>query len=269
MEGKVELSLTENGEKDFSLNYKILSAIHVKMDVPDVGMVELSTDMAEDAAMLHIDGQSKILQVALDFNPATLSLPFASVFEDAQNASGDLIVELGGLEGGFQVGANDQDFTITGLGLGDTTSRFRHDDTQLLTLDINPDNARHVNVNVSAAGEMPTISLDPGAEIRLYTNLGHMDQYLPEDKEPAPAELCDQTYTLTFFAQNGPATLMPVEGSEGQDGAVKIVDGTLSLCTTAMGECFVVDEGQCFAPMDDCEPQTNGVVECMAAFDCQ
>ncbi len=269
MEGQVEISLTENGEKDFSIDYKILSALHVKMDVPDVGMVELTTDQAQNAATLEIDGQAKVVHVAIDLNAATASVPFASLFDDEpQNATGNLIVELAGLEGGFQVGADDQEFTITGLGLGDSTSRIRHDDIDLLTLDINPDNARHMDVNVSATGEMPVISLDPGAEIRLYTNLGHIDQFLAQDEEPAPAELRDQTYTLSFFAPSTASSLTPVQGDEQQADAVKVLSGTLSLSSTALEQAFVVQQGQCFAPVEDCEPEVNGVIECMAAFDC-
>ncbi len=267
MVGKLSVRLEKDEPGDFSLRVAIEKDIRIVMEVPEgQGMLELNIAKAEEAFSIRVVEADEILAAMVALNPMSLILPFAEV---QASGDGDLKVEVSGLKGILLVSGPNDLFPLIGLGLGNDTSRILHNDEVILSVDLNAIQERQLDLFVNAEGDLPIFALDPGVLLQAYVNFGHLDAYLEEGEEPAPPELCDQTYTLSFFADQTPAQIRPVEADENQGGAIEIVAGSLQIRSDAMETTLDAEAGQCLFPIDECEAVQNSIIECWHVSSCR
>ncbi|MBN2496145.1 MAG: hypothetical protein JXR96_16250 [Deltaproteobacteria bacterium] len=267
-EGRLSISLTRNGEQDFTLEQEIAEAIQVRMHTPDGGAIELEVEAAAPAAMLRIQGLAERIEAGVDANRVQLSLPFGEIFDSGEGA---LIVDLAGLEAGLELSAGDPVVHLTGLGLGEGTSRVSHDSAELLSVDLLAGDGRHFEAEISAdASGMPLVDVSPGVLAQVYVDIGHLDPYLdPGEEEPAPPELCDQTYEIELIpGGDGHTQLLPIEGDDVDPDMLKVVAGGLRLGSTAAESDFEAEAGECIAPAETCPDGAHELIDCLETRAC-
>jgi hypothetical protein len=260
MDGKFSLSLIRTEAGKFTLQNSILTDVRVLMPLPEEGNLEINIEQANPLGTLVIDGTNEQIEASWDLNRVDVSFPFGSRFE---SGTGNFLIEIAGIEGHLAASVADDTVRLTGLGLGDTTSRVLHDQVVLASVDLNPDSGRHFDLSVSPVGDMPLFSFSD-LSLDVFVNLGHLDPYLGVDEEPAPFELRDQTYRLQLVD----AGLLPVEGPEEQEDMLKVLTGSLSLSSTASEATIEAQAGQCLMRAEACPEEAHAVLECMSVFDC-
>jgi hypothetical protein len=267
MEGRLSIALQENGEQDFTLSNSIDEDVHLRVANDNGENIDIQAAKAAPLVSLQLKGLEKTAIFGVDLNEVLVNLPLSDIYN---SATGKLIIDLAGLEGGIEISEAAEELTLKGFGLGSKQSSIKHDDTSIVAIDINPDADRHMDISVTAENELPLISIEPGLLLQLYVNLGHLDQYLEEDEDPAPKELSDQTYTFTMAGDNDLFQFTLVDTDT--DDALKVVLGSLRIESDMVNTSFQADAGQCIMPLEACEENNpdlvNAIIECLEATTC-
>jgi hypothetical protein len=235
MEGVFMVSLTKNGEQDFTLESSVKETIRVETDGED-GPVSFSTGAKDPWFSTRIQGKEKTLTVDLDLGPTDLRFPYRATLSETGSAGQEMALHLGGLSGSVVLNEGAVSLDVTHLGLGDDSTTLSLDGTDLLTLDLNPDSGRHFDVGLSmGADHQLQIKVTP--EFDLTADFFY--QPLQADSDVViPAYAVDSTYRFQFTGDS--PTLEPASNG------FKVVSGTLRLENAAHGDqAVVVEAGRC------------------------
>jgi hypothetical protein len=256
--GVVELRLVEHAARDYSLEVNVLEAIETQIDSEGQSLTA-SLAASSPAWNVSIDGNSQTLSAGIDLGALRISGPlraFASLFEgdDEELAPGDafapsieeeetprrvyrgaLELFLAGLSGTVSYTANTDVLAFDDLGYGDATSTIKHDGNTLLSLDLNANAGRHVNLRVSPAPDGGAqVSITPSFDLQLAFAFHHIADQFEELSE----SLLDSTLRV-WFEGNAPTLHVG-------DERFQVTSGTLHVESSANPEANVtVEAGMC------------------------
>lgn len=269
LDGVIELALVENAARDYSIELRVLEALHVLVADGDE-QVSASLARSVPALSLRADGNEQRLTASVDLGTFQMQGPFALFAEmfGGEPESGDFVglpapdgsgqlpeptpapereyhgtldIFLAGLSGTMSYVAGQDVLDITNLGLGDATSRIALDGNTLLGIDMNAAHGRRVNVVVEprAEGEGATVKVEPSFELAVELAFHNIADQIDDIAE----YLLDNTIRVAF---EGDAPTL-----EMSDEAVRVASGTLALETTnAPADDVMVVAGQCLVEVE-------------------
>ncbi len=243
LEGVVAVSLVVNGPQDVSFEIAVREAVRVEANTSD-GRISFSTDAKDPLASLRIEVAARRLTALFDLGRTRLSLP-NQMNDEGSLATGTWSIDWRGLS--FTATAQDgaDEIVISNIGLGDDTSTIKLDDTQLVGIDLNPNDGRRFTMTLrpDPAGGLPIVTFEPGFELLVDVFL----QPLADAGDAIDPWLLDDSYRIAL-AGDAPATqsIAPDEVT-GTPGALRIARGALAIesdtasITVAAGQCLLAD----------------------------
>ena len=243
LEGVVAFSLVVNGPDDVSFQLAVREAARVEANTAD-GRISFSTDARDPLASLRIEVAARRLTALFDLGRTQLSMP-NQMNDEASLAGGTWSIDWRGLS--FTATAQDgaDEIVIDNIGLGDDTSTIKLDGTQLVGIDLNPNDGRRAKLTLrpDPAGGLPIATFEPGLEILIDVFL----QPLADAGDLVDPWLLDDSYRIALSG-DAPAT-QSIEPDElaGTPGALRIARGQLAIesdtasITVATGQCLLAD----------------------------
>ncbi len=191
MSGKVALSVISLAQDRFELRFSVLESVDLVTGGPEG--VSLEVARAAPAFTAIVDGASRSVSLeaslgAADFAGPAWALDFRDVaidcydddpdcLEETEELEGRIALHLGGLRGTttLQVGPGADVLQLLGFGLGDTTSSVTLDGAPLVSLDLNANHGRQVDLTIARdRNGFTTLQATPALEIELglqFSNL--------------------------------------------------------------------------------------------------
>ena len=259
--GVVAATLTRHGDKDVSVALAVRETIEVAA-ATDEGDVSFELAASDPLVMARANGVAKTLQVVLDVGRLKAAAPL-SAFAD-YGADQTVALDLGGLSGDITLSDADS-FTFKNIGWGDTQSKLTLDGVPLLTLDVNADHGRRLDVTLRADGDnFPLVEVSPVLDVIFGA---HLQALVDAGAQDIESFLSDETYRVTL--DGTAATVQPVVDADTGAGAVAIRSGRLTLSSTEAAIDVVVDAGQCLVGVDEPASSSHPVLGHFASATCQ
>lgn len=241
--GRLELKLQRNGDHDFTLSQSNLAAIDFKLVDANGVVRSYVSDSKSPVYSLRIEGPARKATVVMD-QPRTeahaLSTDYGGSSIAISNPDGGITyqnvpavpvaMKLSGLSAQLVV-QDGKDPQLTHVGLGDDQSSITYDGHPLVTVDLNRSMGRHFDVAIKPSSTGLRLDVTPGIELIVHT----VFSVLPAVYK-ANAAYADTTFTASFKASSGPASVDFVNGTANSSSAVRISAGTLTLSSTQPGE---------------------------------
>ncbi len=241
--GRLEASLSRVSARHYQAALAVTEDIAVELP----GRYALSIGAAP---LLSVDvdaGAERVeATVAVDWVSATLPAPALDFLFDGLLEDGVAQVELGGLTAHAVLANADQNLTITGLGLGQTTTTLSLDGTQLIALDLNATFGRQLDLTVSAGDDRIGFAFSPAVTVAA----GLFLQPLLDRGQDVPAWALDSTSEVRFTATSGPPALSI------STERTRVDNGTLVFSSSEMASPVSVDAGLCIEA-NDTEDQSH------------
>ncbi len=239
--GKVEIKLQRNGDHDFTLSYSNLAAISARYSDASGHVRTWNAEAKSPVASVRVEGLAKKLTALLDEGSLEVSGP-SSDFGYTYYTSGSggsssqalPSVPMSFFLGGLSAQLNLQDGkspTLTRLGLGSKQSTITYDGKKLLAVDLNASMGHQFDVTGKTVGSGMRLDFSPGVEAVVYTGFAA----LPSQAN-ANANFLDATYTGSFKASSGPASLQVTPSTGTTSSSTKILSGVLRLASSQAGQ---------------------------------
>lgn len=274
--GRVELKLLRHGDHDFTVSYSNLAPIDVKYT--DAAGVQRSwtSEARTPVASVRVEGPARKLTVLVDqgrLEGRGLSTDYYYGGSSVSSVDGGstyvpptpapISYLLAGLSAELNL-AEGKDPTLTRVGLGDQQSSITWDGRKLLSVDLNATMGRHFDVAWKPVGAGARLDFTPGVEAAVYLGFAA----LPADAKADPSFL-DTTFTGSFKAASGPASMELVPSTANTSGSVRIVAGTLSLSSSQPGQApRQFTAGTCLAGRSSSVDGGNPVLDVFSAVAC-
>jgi hypothetical protein len=246
LEGVVAASLQRDGEAAATVVLSIREDVAVEATTED-GAVSFEAAARQPLARLSIDAIARHLELQANAGPVLASVPWG-LFEEDTEIGGTLHVDLAGATGTLVLDDDDRAVTLTGVGLGESTSRITLDDQVLWAIDVNPEEGRTFDMTVTPGDGGATLAIEPGLHVVTTVDMRPITESWDEVD---PAQDGD-TYEIVFDGDHPAAET--IDGDETHDGALRVTSGRLRLSATGAtpidveaGECLVdseVEEGE-------------------------
>lgn len=288
MTGRVRVSLTKNGERDFTATAAVLAAIRVTSTNADVPY-DVSIAAAPNAGTLHIDGDAEELTGSTDLGAILLELPLDELFSsdsaptncttgpdgmvtcdppvETTPVTGTMRFSVAALTGSIVARGADDSVELTGVGFGPDALRLTADGAPLFALDLNASAGRSADLTLR--------SVDGGLSVQATPRLELAASFDFASAEARGAEVTSwmRDDDLSFSLSGGAMPLMvlqdlggdarsdPIPPPGGGGGGAplppeepsviaRVVSGTLSIGSRAAGRTVIVPAGQCLSQSD-------------------
>jgi hypothetical protein len=238
--GRVRLALHRLGARHYAADLAVTQDIAIHHS-DSQGTYDVAI---ESATLIAVDADAAVesLVVTLAVDRVSASLPanaFDFLFEQSLGG-GTATLELSGLTGSVDLANLENELTAIGLGLGQTTSSFSLDGADLLTVDVNENLGRELDLMITATDARYDVTVTPGATLSAHLFL----QPLADRGHEVPAWALDSQNDASFTAAQGTPALSLT------DDQVRIEIGTLRLESSASSAPVVIDAGMCVAADD-------------------
>ncbi len=257
--GRVKLALKKNAVNNYTAALSVIEAVHLVLKM-DGDEISFQLGASDPTLAITADGDAKALSLDVDVAAIDLALP-GSVFagetcewdpetgeeycETDDSMSGDLDVHLGGASASMALTTEDDDsFTVTNAGLGDTTTTVKYDGQQIIGVDLNPAHGRRLDLSIASLEDVMELAVDPALVLKVALSLANA----PDMAEDAPPFMLDEEMTLSLTGSN-PTVAM------GDDG-MRVVSGTLMMSSTSLDD-VVVEAGMCMEVVEDAESEES------------
>lgn len=255
LDGELGLELVRNAENNYSVRFNVLRDLIIAAGEPD-NQFEVMVARSTPTLELNLNGDAQSVTGTINYGAINLVAPLAAFMDDeeydefgqplpAKTYTGMIDAVLGGLNGTLTYDGPSDMLTFTGLGLGDVSTTVKHDGNTLLSLDVNPEDGRRVDLGISSSDDGTELTFSPTLDVRLGLHFTHVQDQVSD----IPAALLDDTIRLWF------------EGSEPSvkvsDSAVQVVTGTMHLDSASEGSGVSVDAGMCLLEIDDETSETE------------
>jgi hypothetical protein len=244
LEGVVAFSLVVNGPEDISFEIAVRESVRVEANTAD-GRISFSTEAKEPLASLRIEVAVRRLTALFDLGRTQLSMP-NQMNDESSLAAGIWSIDWRGLS--FTATAQDgaDEIVIDNIGLGDDTSTIKLDDTQLIGVDLNPNDGRRYTMTLrpDPAGGLPIVTFEPGVELLIDVFL----QPLADAGDLIDPWLLDDSYRIALTGDAPATQSIAPDDVAGTPGALRIARGTLAIesetasVTVSAGQCLLADE---------------------------
>lgn len=244
LEGVFAATVRRDGDSAATLSLAVREDVWVQVGTED-GDVSVEVAAAEPLARLSLDAIARHLEAEANAGPISASLPWTLLESDSEGSAirGTLHVDIAGATGTAVLDDDEESVVLTGLGLGDSTSRVTLDDQVLWSMDVNADHGRTFDLTVTPADGGATLVVDPALQVAVTMDM----RPVTESGDTVDPAQDGDTYELVFDGES--PTAQVIEGDETQDGALRIVSGHLHMAATGVPS-IDVDAGQCLLSSD-------------------
>ena len=252
MEGRVRGELRRHGANKMEASVSVLQA--VKVEEGDFRLM-----VAKAAPMLSVtaDGVAKSVTAVSNLGVVDLSLPSHEIHYYGSGEYSGAEVErtteltyglhLAGLTGEAVFDAVAETITLTGVGLGTSTTTASIDGDQILGIDLNAQSGRTFDATLSydAAADSVDVAVSPVFDLKtVWALLAAKDKLADVDDY-----LLDEVLRITL---GGTAPKLRVD----EDG-VEVLTGKLTLRSKSANVTHTVDAGMCLLADDTTSPDVS------------
>jgi hypothetical protein len=268
LEGKLEWRLTKNGDHDFTMSYAVLWGVKVAWNDASGKEISFSTASTNPLASLRVEAPKKRVTVELNVGETKYTAPFA----DATNASNPLngqpqALLLSGLTAKL-VAEEGKDVLIDNLGLGGGQSSLKIGDQTAVTVDLNKDSWRHLDMKLSRDDQgRVVVTMNPELDVivgAFYSVLRQMGSAYPDT-------LVDESLRMRIAGGGAPSmTAVAANADTGFPGGWKMLSGSMTFSTNQSGyDPLVVGAGQCLVRRQSAPPaEAHPIYGAWEAVDC-
>lgn len=198
---------------------------------------------AEPVVALSLDGKAET--AALTFNLGLTETRSAWDPKRVGARNADLHFVLGGLTARTTLDDKSDDFVVTGLGLGEVTTRVDVRDTTVFRLDLNPADMRRFDVHgVIAPSGQPRFEIVPRFDLALAYKFADV---AGDYGTPPPSYFLDETYRIVLESPARKPVFETVAETvaNGFGGGLRMVAGSLTVSSGKAPSPVVVPQGKC------------------------
>lgn len=249
IDGRLRLQLNRNADESYGVALSVLEAVKVELDgslFDQAEPVRISIARSTPAFALDLDPTANEIAITTALGAVDLSVPMdllsfsasetcnseGCVTESGGGLNGDrLDFHLGGATAAVLFNALSESIELTGVSLGNDTTRLSVDGRTVLALDLNADHGRSFNATLTAdADGRLQIAVEPSFQLALDVALGGVWDSVAD-------WLSDDEIEISLSGADRPTIAL-------QDGELEVVSGTLTLTSSAQGT-LSVNAGQC------------------------
>jgi len=271
LQGRIVLALKFTAAKDLKFSASVLSPIKVVAKV-DQELIKFAMDAGDDIVALDVNGTNQTADAALNVPQVDLTMPIFASNEgsggqepwggdnaDARNEKsiGRLAVYLPGLSLGVRLTSETHDLVVTNIGLGQSTTTLKFNNHPIFSLDLNKDHSRAFDLTITPLHEEESalFNVSPALVVNAKLALGPLLDAL--ESEGDPDFLRKDSLSVAFIGENG-ASMKPLRGDDRDfEGGLLMVEGALTLTSSAAGLSRTVQTGQCLVPVEPQEAEAN------------
>jgi hypothetical protein len=237
LKGRIKVALKKLGEKKVSLSWSVLEAIEIQ----DMDRRSFAMAPASPVFTMTGDGVAKTLALQLAIPQTDVRMPWDPKEIDAPNS--DLHISIGGLHGMSTLSETAEELAFQGLGVGASFVEVRN--IKIFELGFNAANGHKMDLKIKPiAGDQARFEITPKLDLSLAFALQMVAAEFNADDQPEPWML-GQTLSV-LMAGGSRVVAETVQESETFEGGVKMVEGSLTLSTSADSNATVtVPMGQC------------------------
>ena len=261
LSGRIRWELVRVGPKVFSMGFSVLQAVSVDGSIDGEAW---ALTLAPSEGTVTVNGMTQAVSVEGAIGALDATFPYQALvdsFWDAEGeedtemppsaddigdweapaVSGTAQVHLAGATGACVFEAADEAVEITGLGLGGGTSWVKVNGVTILSLDLNPDAGRAMDLTAGLVAGTEDLFMQTVPECDLQLQFKMLG--LEADFQDLPSFVSDETVRARLAGAPVPEIRL-IEGEE--DGAMMVEAGTLTLSSTAAPDDTVTAEaGRC------------------------
>jgi hypothetical protein len=169
--------------------------------------------------------------------------------EEAPEVSGQLKIFLKAVSGALVFDGNTDTIELQNASLGDEAMTIKVEETQIIGVDVNPDNGRAftLSMNSSAADNM-RFEVSPLIDIRVALNLDHVWEAFVDEQNDLPDVLANDVLGIKFDGSETPTLDLLSENDETE---MRVSSGQLTFSSPNMAQDVVIGEGMCMGSIDE------------------
>ncbi|MGA9524788.1 MAG: hypothetical protein WBV82_25240 [Myxococcaceae bacterium] len=243
LEGVVSIMAAKNGEEDFTVSTSVKQAVRVEARDAQGHRIAFSTEARNPTASLNIVGLDRNeVTFDLDLGRTDVTVPYEDV-NGTPVAGRSYTFHLGGASLSLFAKQGQNEVSIGNVSLGGETTTLLLDGAPLLTVDLNANSGRRLDLSIVPEGsESAVCRVNPSFELRLGYHLAPLAQ----DGHEVDASQLDETYTFTLAGTLPGILPVPANDLTGFPGGLKVLDGTLTLASDRAPDATVtVNASQC------------------------
>lgn len=225
-EGRTRAELKIEGAKKVSGSLEIQRAIHVAG-----AEYEFKTAVASPLYKISLDGVAEQLKIEVGAGLTDIKI-LHEQDEGGANKKFD-ILHLAGLSGELLIDGKTDIISLTNLGFGDAQSSFSLKNREIVTLDFNPSNGRHLDLSLQDVASGYQVELGSALDIEVGLNF---------DPNDAPEFLKDETAFKLLFDGAAKPSLIIRDNDE-----LEAVAGNLKLELVHANQSLTIPAGQCLS----------------------
>jgi hypothetical protein len=187
--GRFAVRLDKNAELDYTASLHVLETITVASDQPDQMFAASIGAKASPIASLRVDGATGRAFAQVDFAALDASIP-SSMFlpgivcgndeEECGPFTGTLSAHIAGLSATVALHESLDRLVATNVGLGDSTSFVRLNETELLRANLNELNGRRFDVELSTFDDFVEAKLQSALTLDLGMDFAELHAQVPD-----------------------------------------------------------------------------------------
>ncbi|MDP6934203.1 MAG: hypothetical protein QGG40_14860 [Myxococcota bacterium] len=267
MEGTLGVEIREDAALVYTARFAVPEGVDLVPD-SDQEPYALHVSSSNDPGGITIDGDAQTLSGALSVADLQASVPWQMVVDmfyddegewetndegeeewveptEAPEVEGAFHVSVPAVDGSLDFAASDDAFVFTGMSLGESTTTMMVDSDTILSVDLNPDDGRSLDLTIRGNSEddlafVFSPLLDGQATFAW--------QPVSSAFEDLPSFMLDETLGVLLDGSDEP-TLEILRDED--DTRFRVTSGTLTLWSSGMDEDVVIEEGECITSVDE------------------
>lgn len=256
MQGRVRVSVRENSAQSVTGTISVVTAINVKD-----GDYAFSLGVSEPALEVTADAAAQTIESRTDLGTLDVLFPVTEYSYDVETdteteVSHNYSLHVGGVTGTTLFDAASELITMTGLGLGDSTTTLSVDGAQILGIDLNANDGRSFDATAKWENDALTLGVSPAFDLQVAMQFANAASAAADAAE----WMLDEVLTVRLDGAANPTVRLTENG-------VEVVDGTLTLSMANAGLSHSVGAGMCLTdvpasadgPTDPLEPGVDPV----------
>ena len=259
MSGRMRMALQRPDANTLTAGFSVLQAIQIA-DAKEGYSAQI--DATQDAATMRADIAAKTIELGVNWGAIDLAGPIKNYEYSYDEQTGqeiessttfDMAMHLGGLTGSTVFQAAQDSLELTGIGLGQTTSTLDIDGKRVVSVDLNAQDGRAVDLKVSR-----TLEGNARVEVSkvdLVTALKFGQLAHAVDDLDVPEWALDET--LKVLVDGATPNVIEIT-----DDLIRAVSGKITISSTHLGQTIEVSGDQCLVPVETYD-DIQGDVACV------
>lgn len=248
MEGRVRAELEVQGDQQIRAALSVLTAINVADGDYSVQLAATSP-----ALEVSVDGTAKTIETVSNLGALDIAAPVTTYEWDSETgteteSSYQMGLHLGGLTATTLFDAAAEIVSITGMGLGSTTTTMAVDGAEVLAIDLNKNDGRTLDVTVKqGANDTIELEVSPKLDLQMAMKFAAASAAFGEVEE----WMKDDVLRVVLDGATKPKL------AAGENG-LEVLEGKLTLSLDNAGTSHTIDAGMCLLGVDDAPTVDDG-----------